>query len=172
MCSECLVALNIPHIIQEFAMSQDIIGCDNFVMGMILSQLLPIQSAYFHNSNASSHPTRWISGLITQLLQVTHTQWIYRRILLHNRTTGTLISAHKEELFKEIEHQLTLGPESLANKDQFLLEYNFNKLTSITGEHKECWLLVIQAAREASCISYKNMDTEQQHIVDTGQRQA
>jgi hypothetical protein len=172
MCLEYLVALNLPHIIQEFAASQDVIGWDIFIMGMILSQLLPIQSAHFHNSNASSCATWWISGLITQLLQVIHTQWIYQCALVHDRTTGTLILAHKEELLKEIKHQLTLGPESFANEDRFLLECNFDELTSTTREHQEYWLLAIQAAREASHICYKNMDTKQQRIVNTGQRWA
>jgi hypothetical protein len=47
MCSECSEAFNLLHIIQEFKASQDIIVWGNFVMGMVSSKLLPIQSAYF-----------------------------------------------------------------------------------------------------------------------------
>jgi hypothetical protein len=60
--------------------------------------------------------------VITQLLQVPHSQWIYRCILVHDRTTGTLISSHKANLFKEIDHQLTLGPKDLSEEDRFLQE--------------------------------------------------
>ena len=67
---------------------------------------------------------------------------------MHDRTTGTIISSHKEELLKEIDHQLTLGPEGLSEEDRFLLECNFDELTSTTGERQEYWLLAIQAARE------------------------
>jgi hypothetical protein len=49
-CSECSTALNLPHTIQEFAESQDIIGWDNFVMGMVSSKLLPIQSDFLLHS--------------------------------------------------------------------------------------------------------------------------
>jgi hypothetical protein len=52
-CSECSEALNLPHIIQEFAASQDIIGWDGFIMGMVSSKLLPIQSTYFLECNSS-----------------------------------------------------------------------------------------------------------------------
>ena len=90
--------------------------------------------------------------MITQLLQVTHTQWIYRCMLVHDRTTGTMITAHKADLLKEIEHQLTLGPEGLAEEDRFLLECNFDDITSTSGELQGYWLLGIQAAREASCL--------------------
>jgi hypothetical protein len=172
-CYECATALNLPHIFQEFDESQDVIGWDNFVMGMVSSKLLPIQSDFFLPSKSSSCATRWISGLITQLLQVTHTQWIYQCILVHDHTTGMLISAHKEELLKEIDRQLTLGLEGLAEEDRFLLECNFDSLTATTGEHQEYWLLAIEAAREVSCICTKSLAAQQQHCsTDTKQRRA
>jgi hypothetical protein len=76
-CYKCTKELDLPHIIQEFAASQDIIGWDGFIMGMVSSKLLPIQSAYLHQCNSSYQAASWISGVITQLLQVTHSQWIY-----------------------------------------------------------------------------------------------
>jgi hypothetical protein len=82
---------------------------------------------------------------------VTHYQWIYRCVLVHDRTTGTLISAHKDKLLKEINHQL-VGPEGLAEDDRFLLECNFEDMVSTNGEQQEYWLLAIRAAREADCL--------------------
>ncbi len=121
-CAKCSMALNMPHIIQEFAVLQDVIGWDSFVMGMVSLKLLPIQSAHSLTSSSSPKATRWISGLITQLLQVTHTQWIYRCVLVHDCTTGMLILSHKGELLKEIDHQLSLGSDGLKEEDRFLLE--------------------------------------------------
>jgi hypothetical protein len=125
-------------------------------MGMVLAKLLPLQSDILLQSKSSYNATRWIYGLITKLLQVTYTQWIYRCVLAHDHTTGTLISAHKRELSKEIDWQLTLSPEALAKEDRFLLECNFDNLTTTTGEHQEYWLLAIQAARAASDICNKS----------------
>jgi hypothetical protein len=45
-CVACSMELNLPPIIHEFAVSQDIIGWDNFIMGMVSSKLLPIQNTY------------------------------------------------------------------------------------------------------------------------------
>ena len=73
-------------------------------MGMISSKLFAIQSTHFHTERESYLATRWIKGLITYLLQVTHTQWIYQWVLVHDRNTGVLILAHKAKLLKEIEH--------------------------------------------------------------------
>jgi hypothetical protein len=92
-CYECATALNLPHIFQQFTEFQDVIGWDNFIMGMVSSKLLPIQSDFFLHSKSSSCAMCWISDLITQLLQFTHTQWIYQCVLIHDHTTGTLISA-------------------------------------------------------------------------------
>jgi hypothetical protein len=166
-CLECLDNLNLPHIFRDHAASQDIIGWDGFVTGMVSHKLLPIQCTVLHSSRSSSNATWWISGLITQLLQVTHTQWIYRCILVHSRMTGTLILAHKEELLKEVKNQLNIGPDGLDKQDWFLLECNFDKLANTTGEHQEYWLLAIQAAREASRIHTGQADTDQQGKVGT-----
>jgi hypothetical protein len=149
-CLECATDLNLPPAYRKYAASQDIIGWDGFATGMVSSKLLPLQSAIAHNSKLSSNATRWTSGFITQLLQVTHTQWIYHCVLVHDRTTGILISTHKEELLKEIKHQLLLGAVGLNKQDRFLLECNFGKLATTSREHQEYWLLAILAVREVS----------------------
>jgi hypothetical protein len=153
-------------------MSQDVIEWDGFVTGMVSAKLLPFQSAFLHSSRSSSNATRWIAGLIPQLLQVRHTQWIYQCVLVHDCTTGTIISAHKEELLKEIKHQLIIGPDNLDKEDRFLLKCNFDELATTTGEHQEYWLLAIQAAREVSRNHTKQADKDQQRSVDSGQRHA
>jgi hypothetical protein len=121
-------------------------------MGMVSKKLLQIQSAHLLQCNSARTAKKRISGFITQLLQVTHSQWIYRCILVHDQTTGTLILAHKDKLLKEIEHQLSLGPEGLAEEDRFLLECNFEEMVSTNWEQQEYWLLAIRAAREADCL--------------------
>ena len=93
-----------------------------------------------------------MTGLIQQLLQITHVQWIYRNVLVHDKTTGTLVTAHKEELRTEIDQQLELGTEGLLEEDHYLLELNLSDLATTNGERQEYWLLAIQAARRASRI--------------------
>ncbi len=66
--------------------------------------------------------------------------------------TNTLTLAHKDELLKEIDHQLALGPEGLAEENRFLLQCNFKDMVSTNGEQQEFRLLAIQAAREADCL--------------------
>jgi hypothetical protein len=129
---------------------QDKIGWENFIVGMISTKLLGIQDSYLQVRGSAWSSEKWAMGLIMQLLQVTHGQWIYRCILVHNCTTGTLINQHKAKLLEKITKQLLMGVELLMEDDKFLLECNLLAIVSTNGEQQEYWLLAIQAAREAS----------------------
>jgi hypothetical protein len=161
-CVGC--AGNLPPIIREFAILQDRIGWGNFMMGMISTKLLCIQDSYLRVRGSAWSSEKWVTGLITQLLQVTHGQWIYRCVLVHDRTTGTLINQHKAEILEEITNQLSLGAELLMEDDKFLLECNLLDIVTTNGEQQEYWLLAIQAAQEAGCIQTQ---AQQQHCIWT-----
>ena len=59
---------------------------------------------------------------------MTHFQWIYRCVHVHDHdmSTDTLVLTHKEDLMKEITHQLEMRAEGLVedNNNRFLLEAN------------------------------------------------
>ncbi len=74
-CAAC--ADRYPSIIQEFAVSQDKIGRENFMMGMVLAKLFFIQESHLWLCAPHQSPVRWAEGLVTHLLQVTHAQYIY-----------------------------------------------------------------------------------------------
>jgi hypothetical protein len=143
-CVEC--AGDLPPVIREFAISQDKIGWGNFIVGMISTKLLGIQDSYLRVRGSARSSEKWATGLITQLLQVTHEQWIYRCVLVQDRTTGTLVNQHKATLLEEITKQLSMGAESLMEDDKFLLECNLSDIARTNGEQQEYWLLAIQAA--------------------------
>jgi hypothetical protein len=67
-CLECATNLNLPPIYVTFAKSQDVIGWDGYIMGMVSQALLPPYSTISHTSNSAPSAARWITGLITQLL--------------------------------------------------------------------------------------------------------
>ena len=76
-------------------------------------------------------------GLITQLLQVTHAEWIYQCLLVHNSTSGMLINLHKTELLEEIANQLSMGAENLMEDDKYLLECNLSTLPTTNGDGEQ-----------------------------------
>ena len=117
--------------------------------GMISKEIAPIQSNYLNVRGSHLTIERWSTGLITKLLEVTHGQWLYRNVQVHDTVSGELASLRKEEIQMEIEKQQELGGDGLLEEDKYLLEVNLDDLENTSGEQQEYWLLAIRAAREA-----------------------
>ncbi len=92
--------------------------------------------------------TSWASELSIKLLEVTHGQWLYRNVIIHDKNCGTIRSQQKEEILQEIGAQLAREDE-LSEEDQYLLEINVGDISTGSGEAQEYWMLAIQAARRA-----------------------
>ena len=137
---------------QRFGISQDKIGWLRFMEGMVSKEVLSIQAEYTAVSGSRLSVKRWMSGLITRLLEITHGQWIYRNFVVHDHISGTIANKKKEEIQAEIETQQDLGGDGLLEEDMFLAEVNLEDLESSSGERQAYWLLAIQAARQARII--------------------
>ena len=48
-----------------------------------------------------------------------HTEWIYRNVVVHDKTTGTLVSEYKLELQKEID-ELTFHTEPIEPRQDLV----------------------------------------------------
>jgi hypothetical protein len=69
---------NAPPRFQALGHLQDIIGWRRFLKGMISKQIMALQQQ-FHAVNGSQMTLdRWLSGLMTWLLEITHGQWLYQ----------------------------------------------------------------------------------------------
>ena len=133
----------------HFAVSQDKIGWRRFMEGMISKECTEPQLQWMRYCGSKKLITHWATGLVTRLLEVTHGQWLYRNIVVHDSVSGAKASLRKEEIQMEIEMQQELGEEGLLEEDKYLLEVNLEDLETTNGERQEYWLLAIRAAREA-----------------------
>ena len=84
-----------------------------------------------------------------KLLEVTHGQWLYRNVHVHDAISGDIASKRKEEIRRELLDQMELGGVGLANEDLYLLEINLDDLDTSTGEDQAYWLVALRAARIA-----------------------
>ncbi len=116
--------------------------------GMISKEVLPIQQSYADISGSALSSADWTKGVVVKLLEVTHGQWLYRNVQVHDSITGTEATLRKEELQQLIEEQIELGGEGLEDNDKYLLEINLDDLSTTSGETQTYWLLAIRAARE------------------------
>ena len=99
--------------------------------------------------------------MIQRLLEVTHGQWIYRNIQIHDSVAGTQATLRKEAIQREIEDQMERGDGDLLEEDKWMLEVNLGDLESTSGEQEEYWLIAIRAAREAAMLTRQQISTGQ-----------
>ncbi len=98
----------------------------------------------------SVNAEKWTVELITKLLKVTHGQWLYRNVQVHDKVAGTLVTLRKEEIQMQIEERQALGTAGLLDEDCHLGECNLGDLKDTSGIKETYWLLAIKAAQEAS----------------------
>ena len=69
-----------------------------------------------------------MKGFVSQLLGITHAQWIFCCITKHHHTNGTNALKSRKEVLTNIELQLDKGLEGLPPEDQWLLEIDSHEL--------------------------------------------
>jgi hypothetical protein len=126
---------------KALAHSQDLIGWRDFTKGYISTQFYEIQT--FHLAMSSKD---WTKKIISKLLQITHSQWIYCNVLLHDRRQGYLHTKSAEEIMQEIESLSSLAPKDVPEASRFLLEINFTELSKFYIETQKYWTLAVTVA--------------------------
>ena len=96
--------------------------------GMISQSMVISQDIYRAQQEKGWETGRWAAGLVTKLLEVTHGQWLYRNLVIHEAKTGLLRTEQKEMIQQEIDKQLELGNNGLLEEDQYLTEINIGDM--------------------------------------------
>ena len=128
---------------------QDKVGWRRFLEGMVVKEVALIQREHLCAVGSTVSIERWMTGLIVKLLEITHGQWIYRNLRVHDEVAGELVTKRKEELQLEIERQMELGEDGLLPEDMFLADVNLSSLEQSSGTRQVYWLLAIRTARKA-----------------------
>jgi hypothetical protein len=134
---------------RHIAESQDKIGWRRFTEGCISKEFHKKQTFFLQMTNNRLNGKDWTKQLISRLLQITHSQWIYRNITLHDRTNGYLRNKTAEDLAEEIHRLAELQPEDVPAESRFLLEVDSGKLTKEHVETQAYWVVAVKAARKA-----------------------
>jgi len=100
--------------------------------GMISKELVELQKYALVESDSKLTAEKWAKELVIRLLEITHGQWLYRNVMVHDRSSGDLVTRRKEEIRKELEEQLALGGEDLEEDDMFLLEIKLKLTYKVT----------------------------------------
>jgi hypothetical protein len=106
-------------------------------------------------SNNFLNGSNWTKQFIFKLLQITHSQWTYRNIALHNRRQGYLHNKQFEDLLQEITKLSDLSLDKVPESCRFLLEVNFRDLATSHLETQRYWTLAMNAALTARQLERK-----------------
>jgi hypothetical protein len=136
----------LPVHLQQFAFAQDLIGWDNFMLGMVSSHLRAIQHSHLVGAPSVLTADDWMRQLINKLFHITHRQWIYRNISKYHDQLGNVRKTERRQLLLEIDRLMHLSPENLPEESKFLLEVDFAKLhgRELTSQHY--WVHAVKAA--------------------------
>jgi len=137
---------------RSLAISQDKIGWRNFMEGRISRRFYSIQHFHLAISSISSsylNGEDWTKKFISELLHITHSQWVYRNLILHDRQRGYLRLQEREAVQSEIERLMDTSPDEIPTESKFLLEFDYDRLQSSNVEQQQYWVLAMKSARRA-----------------------
>jgi hypothetical protein len=97
------ICRGMDHRYRKVAKEQDAIGWRRFMEGMICRGLRSLQEKFTTVDGSNVSGEQWDEGVIIKLLEITHGQWLYRCVQVHDRVSGTQATQCKEELQMAIE---------------------------------------------------------------------
>ena len=101
------------------AISQDIIGWHNFMEGRISRHFYNIQCVHLAMSSSYLNGKDWTKHFIDRILRITHSQWIYRNVSLHDRKEGYLHHHEMEEMKDKAEELAEINQQNCPKRVGF-----------------------------------------------------
>ena len=98
---------------QVAAQAQDHIGWTNLLLGQLATEWSVLQ--HLHLSSISSRRTAssWATGTITHLLSISHSLWVFRNRVVHDRTMEGTARAAELQVTEDLHAQFALGLQDL-----------------------------------------------------------
>ena len=91
----------------------------------------------------------WVKTFISELLNISHTQWLFRNITLHDKRQGFIAATRKKELLAEIEKLHNTPIDDIPSESKSLLDCDLDELKAADNDYQEQWVDAILAARKA-----------------------
>ena len=103
---------------------------------------------------------------ISHLLQVSHSQWIFRNYTLHNKQCGYLCLRLCADVFCKIHKLLETLPSEVPPESQYLLELNHSAMYKASYEEQAYWVLALKAAKRAGrwAVATQRARGQSQHL--------
>lgn len=118
--------------------------------GRISRHFITIQQRHLEDADSYMNGSDWVKQLITRILQITHSQWIFRNFTLHDKQGGKLQLQEIKQMRSEAVRFSRRNPTELRPESRFLLELDEEQyVTGSSCYNDKCYFL--SAARAAMC---------------------
>ena len=118
--------------------------------GRISKHFWTIQQRHLEDADSYMNGIDWVKQFITKILQITHSQWIFRNFTLHDKQGGELQQQEIKQMREEALRFARINPTELRPESRFLLELDEERY--VTGNRyytDKCYF--VSAARAAMC---------------------
>jgi hypothetical protein len=85
---------------------------------------------------------------VTNLLGITHSQWLHRCAVLHERDSQGHKLKDSQELATAIQEQFLLGLDGLQARDHHFITHGQGTVNALPVDNKQAWLSGICIARQ------------------------
>ena len=102
----------------KLGQSMDVIGWRRFMEGIVSKEAVKIQLERLDVGGCTLSIEDWTKRLTVILLEVTHGQWLYHNMQVHDTVCKVEAVQRKEELQQLIENQLELGSKGLRLRNE------------------------------------------------------
>ena len=132
------------------AVGQDLIGWTEFLHGKVSVEIAAIQNLHcMSSSSCRITGANWTRAFISHLIQISHSQWIFRNYTLHNKQRGYMRLRFCKEVLRKIHELLETSPSEVPPECQYLLELDHSAMYNASYEEQAYWVLALKAARRA-----------------------
>jgi len=134
---------------QVAAQAQDHIGWTNLLLGQLATEWSVLQ--HLHLSSISSRRTAssWATGMITHLLSISHSLWVFRNRVVHDRTMEGTARAAELQVTEDLHAQFALGLQDLPFSERHYIErHSVDSLLRAPLMDRQRWLAHVALARQ------------------------
>lgn len=154
--------MRLSHQMQWLAEEHDSIGWTHFLEGKISKQFYHIQQAYLAGSPSLLDGCDWVKASISELLTISHTQWLLCNITLDDKRQGFLAVTRKKELISHIEQLHNIPIDEIPAGSKILLNCVLVELKAVDNDYQEHWIDAILAARRSAGLRLRCLNTRTQ----------
>lgn len=147
---------NLSPNLRRAAESQDTIGWRNLMEGRVTRYFHTIQCLHLSQSTSRLTGDDWMRGLISRLLHISHSQWLFRNFTLHDSQCGYKRLKDKVAIQHQITELRQTDPSRIPAHSKFLLEIDLDTTDTTDFEAQVYWVAAMEAARNARAVALLN----------------